>query len=116
MSERIVSNPENHGWELVGGKWIWAAGSDTGHILDGDTEGQIATWDGTEWTPDSSLTIDADGNVITEDSIVIQDKAGGVGALTELTFVNSDVVTGQSGLRNSGRASLRLPAGFDGLP
>ena len=36
---------------------MWAA--EGGSIQDGDTEGQITTWDGTEWTPDSSLTIDS---------------------------------------------------------
>jgi hypothetical protein len=63
-TERIVDNPENHGWELVGGKWIWASGRNTGHITDGDTEGQIATWhdSANAWTPDSTVIVDG-GNV-----------------------------------------------------
>ena len=44
---------------LLTSYWMWAAeGGSGGSIQDGDTEGQI-TWDGTEWTPDSSLTIDS---------------------------------------------------------
>lgn len=62
MSERIVSDPSQHGWvDLGNGKWGWAAGGGGG-IQSGDTEGQVTTWDGGAWTPDSSLTIDASGN------------------------------------------------------
>ena len=65
-TERVVSNPENHGWEEVNGKWIWASGRNTGHIVDGDTEGQIATWHdpSNAWTPSNSVIVDsATGNV-----------------------------------------------------
>ena len=63
-SERVVSNPENHGWEEVNGKWIWASGRNTGHIVDGDTEGQIATWHdpANAWTPQSAVVVSG-GNV-----------------------------------------------------
>ena len=61
------------------------------------------------------MRINADGKVITGDNIVIQDKAGGVGALTELTFVNSDVVTGQSGRAAIQAERVSDPSGgFDG--
>ena len=65
MSERIVDNPANHGWVEENGKWVWVAGGGSGTgggIQDGDTEGQVTTWSGTAWTPDSSLTIDASGD------------------------------------------------------
>jgi len=35
---------------------------DSASIQDGDTEGQITTWDGTEWTPEGAVVV-ADGNV-----------------------------------------------------
>ena len=84
MSERVISDPTSAGWELdpSTGYWMWAAeGGSGGSIQDGDTEGQITTWDGTEWTPDSSLTIDADGNV----------------NITGKLFVNGQEVTGGGG-------------------
>ena len=64
MSKREVINPEDHGWEFVGNKWIWNAGRNTGHIVDGDTEGQIATWHdpANAWTPDSAIVVSG-GNV-----------------------------------------------------
>jgi hypothetical protein len=34
---------------------MWAAGG--GSIQDGDTEGQITTWDGDEWTPASDINV-----------------------------------------------------------
>ena len=63
-SERVVSNPENHGWEEVNGKWIWASGRNTGHIVDGDTEGQITTWHDASnaWTPEGAVVV-SNGNV-----------------------------------------------------
>ncbi len=66
MSERVISDPTVAGWELNPdtGYWMWAAGSGGGgSIQDGDTEGQITTWDGDEWTPDGAVVVDADGNV-----------------------------------------------------
>ena len=58
MSERIVSDPSQHGWIEVNGKWMWgASGGSGGSIQDGDTEGQITTWDGTEWTPEGAVVV-----------------------------------------------------------
>ena len=62
MSERIVNDPSLHGWVEEGGKWVWD-GQSAGSIEDGDTEGQITTWDGTEWTPEGAVVVDASGNV-----------------------------------------------------
>ena len=63
MSERIVNDPSQHGWVEVDGKWMWgASGGSGGSIQDGDTEGQITTWDGTEWTPEGVVVV-SDGNV-----------------------------------------------------
>jgi len=52
------------GWKWDGVKWEWnvTGGSGGGSIQDGDTEGQITTWDGTEWTPESNVVVDANGN------------------------------------------------------
>jgi hypothetical protein len=66
MSERVISDPTVAGWELNPdtGYWMWAAGSEGGgSIQDGDTEGQITTWDGDEWTPEGAVVVDASGNV-----------------------------------------------------
>ena len=63
MSERAIADPSQHGWTEVDGKWMWAgsgSGSGNGSIQDGDTEGQITTWDGTEWTPEGAVVV-ADG-------------------------------------------------------
>jgi hypothetical protein len=59
MSERVISDPTVAGWELNPdtGYWMWAAGG--GSIQDGDTEGQITTWDGTEWTPEGAVVVDS---------------------------------------------------------
>jgi hypothetical protein len=66
MSERVVDNPANHGWtDAGGGKWTWAgSGTDGGggSIQDGDTTGQVTTWNGTEWEPNASLTFESDGD------------------------------------------------------
>jgi hypothetical protein len=66
MSERVISDPTVAGWELNPdtGYWMWAAGSDGsgGSIQDGDTEGQITTWDGDEWTPEGAVVVSG-GNV-----------------------------------------------------
>jgi hypothetical protein len=64
MSERIVDNPGNHGWVEVNGKWVWGSsgGSGGGSIQDGDTDGQITTWSGTEWTPEGAVVVSG-GNV-----------------------------------------------------
>jgi hypothetical protein len=64
MSERVISDPTVAGWELNPdtGYWMWAAGG--GSIQDGDTEGQITTWDGDEWTPEGAVVVDASGKVL----------------------------------------------------
>ena len=61
MSERIVNDPSQHGWVEENGKWVWDGSG--GSIQDGDTEGQITTWSGTEWTPEGGVVVDASGNV-----------------------------------------------------
>ena len=62
MSERVINDPAAGGWELnpATGYWMWSGGG--GSIQDGDTEGQITTWDGTEWTPEGAVVV-ADGKV-----------------------------------------------------
>jgi hypothetical protein len=66
VSERVISDPTVAGWELNPdtGYWMWAAGSDGsgGSIQDGDTEGQITTWSGDEWTPEGAV-VAGDGNL-----------------------------------------------------
>lgn len=63
MSERAISDPTEHGWVEVDGKWMWGgSGGGSGSIQDGNTTGQITTWDGTEWTPEGAVVV-ADGNV-----------------------------------------------------
>ena len=61
MSERIVDDPSLHGWVEEGGKWVWD-GQSAGSIEDGDTEGQITTWSGAGWTPESTVIVDG-GNL-----------------------------------------------------
>ena len=71
MSERAINDPAAGGWELNPdtGYWMWAA-EGGGSIQDGDTEGQITTWDGTEWTPEGAVVVadglEIDGAVIAE--------------------------------------------------
>ena len=60
MSERAISDPSQHGWVEVDGKWMWDSSGGSGgggSIQDGDTEGQITTWDGTEWTPSDDMVV-----------------------------------------------------------
>ena len=59
MSKRIVDDPSLHGWVEEDGKWVWEGGSTTGHIEDGDTEGQIAIWDNTagQWIPETTVQV-----------------------------------------------------------
>ena len=47
-----------------------AGGGDS--IADGNSAGEITTWSGTEWTPDSSLTIDASGNATFSGELTVQ--------------------------------------------
>ena len=69
MSTKVITDPSALGWKQDGATsngtpiYKWAEGADNEHpIVDGDTEGQVTTWDGAKWTPDSSLTIDATGD------------------------------------------------------
>ena len=75
MSERIVSDPSQHGWVEVDGKWVWDASG--GSIQDGDTEGQITTWGGTEWTPEGAVIVDANGNVAFQNGQISQTSPTG---------------------------------------
>ena len=66
MSTKTIGFPanpsvddEHQGWIWDGDKWVYTA-VDGGSIQDGDTQGQITTWDGTEWTPDSAVVVDGD--------------------------------------------------------
>ena len=97
MSERVISDPTVAGWELdpSTGYWMWAA--EGGSIQDGDTEGQITTWDGTEWTPDSSLTIDSSGDA----------NFNGAGA--EIKAAEHDTATSLTGAITFPRVSGGLP-------
>ena len=100
MSERVISDPTAAGWELdpSTGYWMWAAeGGSGGSIQDGDTEGQITTWDGTEWTPDSSLTIDSSGDA----------NFNGAGA--EIKAAEHDTATSLTGAITFPRVSGGLP-------
>jgi len=64
VSKRIVDDPSQHGWVEVDGKWVWgASGGSGGSIQDGDTEGQITTWDGVEWTPEGAVVVNSSGKV-----------------------------------------------------
>ncbi len=65
MSERVINDPTVAGWELDSntGYWMWAAGGG-GSIQDGDTEGQITTWDGTEWTPEGAVVVEVNDTTI----------------------------------------------------
>ena len=62
MSKRIVDDPSLHGWVEEDGKWVWDGQSAGAGIEDGDTEGQITTWSGSEWTPESAVVVSG-GNV-----------------------------------------------------
>ena len=62
MSERIVDDPSLHGWVEEDGKWVWGGQPSGTGIEDGDTEGQITTWSGSEWTPESAVVVSG-GNV-----------------------------------------------------
>jgi hypothetical protein len=69
MSQRIIDDPAAAGWEFDSdtGYWMWKGEEGTGgggSIQDGDTEGQITTWDGDEWTPEGAVVVDASGKVL----------------------------------------------------
>ena len=109
-SERVVSNPENHGWEEVNGKWIWASGRNTGHIVDGDTEGQIATWHdpANAWTPSNYLIVDSgtgdatfSGDVHIPEQITFQKSAGNAHSIKADTndLVFTSITAGKESMR-----------------
>ena len=66
MTTKTIDDPTVAGWELNPdtGYWMWAAasGGGGGSIQDGDTEGQITTWSGDEWTPEGAVVVSG-GNV-----------------------------------------------------
>jgi hypothetical protein len=68
MSERVISDPTVAGWELNPdtGYWMWAAGG--GSIQDGDTEGQITTWSGDEWTPEGAVVVSGESLLVGTDN------------------------------------------------
>jgi hypothetical protein len=84
MSERIVDNPDQHGWEEVDGKWVWAGTSASGGIEEGTAEGQVTTWDGSAWTPDDGLVIDATGNATFSGTVNANKFSGDGSQLTNL--------------------------------
>lgn len=84
MSERIVDNPDQHGWEEVDGKWVWAGTSASGGIEEGTSEGQVTTWDGFAWTPDDGLVIDATGNATFSGTVNANKFSGDGSQLTNL--------------------------------
>ena len=59
MKEKVIADPTVAGWEYdsASGYWMWSA--EGGSIQDGDTEGQITTWEGDAWTPEDALVIDS---------------------------------------------------------
>ena len=72
MSTKTIGFPanpsvddEHQGWIWDGDKWVSTAVDGGGSIQDGDTQGQITTWDTSsgEWTPEGAVVVDADGNV-----------------------------------------------------
>ena len=94
MSERVINDPSVAGWveDPNTGYWMWADESDGGSIQDGDTDGQVTTWSDSaqEWTPDSSLTIDADGRVcIGTDNTSYNFEVSGTGPIASITSTNS---------------------------
>lgn len=118
MSERIVSDPSQHGWLEVDGKWMWgASGGSGGSIQDGDTEGQITTWDGTEWTPANDMNVNYG-------IVKLFDRGSGEGEMRLLHEDNNTdlIVRGSSGsvgtfsinASDGGTAATRLTIDADG--
>ena len=69
MNSRVIGFPanpsvddEHQGWVWDGDKWVSTAVDGGGSIQDGDTQGQITTWDTAsgEWTPDGAVVVDGD--------------------------------------------------------
>ena len=95
MSERAIADPSQHGWVEVDGKWMWdSSGGGGGSIQDGDTEGQITTWDGTEWTPEGAVVVDG-GNVGIGTDTPLYTSAGRT-ALTVNGDTSANLVFGHS--------------------
>ena len=100
MSERAIADPSQHGWTEVDGKWMWAGsggGSGNGSIQDGNTEGQITTWGGTEWTPEGAVVV----------------SNGDVGIGTDTPLYPS---TGRTALTVNGDTSANLVFGHSEAP
>ena len=59
------------GNSIVGG-----GGGGGGGIQGGETEGQVTTWDGANWTPNDNVTIDEAGNATFSNLLSAKDDAG----------------------------------------
>jgi hypothetical protein len=71
MNQRVIADPSQHGWVEADGKWVWDAasgGSSGGSIQDGDTEGQITTWSGNEWTPEGAVVVSGESLLVGTDN------------------------------------------------
>ena len=75
MSTKVITDPSALGWEQDGATangtpiYKWAEGADNEHpIVDGDTEGQVTTWDGAKWTPDPTVIVTGNNVGIGTDS------------------------------------------------
>ena len=116
-------------WIYDGGKWLQQPGGKDGadgNIADATEQGVIATWDNTsqQWTPDSSVVVDASGNVginnndptsyYTNRFVVGANYADGITIASEapnqlnyLSFANSDAkasIAGAIGYYHSANA------------
>lgn len=117
MSERVISDPTVAGWELNPdtGYWMWAAGSDGsgGSIQDGDTEGQITTWDGDEWTPEGAVVVGNNGNTtITAgagDTLTLEKPTGAYLVYGDGTAVNASISA--TSVNESGQDSINFNVG-----
>ena len=134
MSERAINDPTVAGWELNPdtGYWMWAAeGGGGGSIQDGDTEGQITTWDGTEWTPEGAVVVDggnvgigtdSPASVVTSasNSLVVANSTGGSASASFQTDTaqwevgSFENFGGIFGVFNNATASFPLTIGADG--
>ena len=115
MTERIISDPAAGGWIYEDGKWVWE-GQSAGSIQDGDTVGQITTWGGSAWTPDSSLTIDASGNATVGGDVYTyvckgKDRSGLRFQTPNIIPLNPDG-TNANGTIDLGAASARWKDGY----
>jgi hypothetical protein len=71
MKEKVIADPTVAGWEYdsASGYWMWSA--EGGSIQDGNTEGQITTWSGAEWTPEDAVVVDASGDITVNGTITV---------------------------------------------